>query len=103
MAANVLVDAGFLVALLLRRDTNPSLGSGAFAALAAALEPPARLHYRKHSHLLGDRADPALAAALQTLVVISDFNLNDKVDEVLKLMQKYADVPMSLPMPVSSA
>jgi predicted nucleic acid-binding protein len=46
-------------------------------------------------HLLGTRGAPALAALLRRRAVASAFQLEDTSEEVLKLMHKYADVPMS--------
>jgi uncharacterized protein len=95
MAASVLVDAGFVVALLSRRDTHhrwavaqtPSLAlpwSTCEAALSEAF------------HLLGTRGAPALRALLRRRSLGVAFDLQEQMEPVLKLMQKYADVPMSL-------
>jgi predicted nucleic acid-binding protein len=95
MAGNLLVDAGFLVALLSRRDAHHPW------AVTQATEhaPPWRTCEAALSeafHLLGTRGTPALSAMLQRRAVLSNFDLNDDLDSVLKLLQKYADVPMSL-------
>ena len=47
-------------------------------------------------HLLGRRGTPALSALLQRRAVLVNFDFNDDMESVLKLLQKYADVPMSL-------
>lgn len=47
-------------------------------------------------HLVGPRGRPGLAAMLRRGAVISGFDLGDNLGRVLDLMQKYADVPMSL-------
>jgi hypothetical protein len=47
-------------------------------------------------HLLGPRAAPALAALLRGRAVAPGFDLGAEVQPVLTLMQKYANVPMSL-------
>jgi uncharacterized protein len=94
MAASVLVDAGFLVALLSRRDANHGWAAGQ----AAQLPPPWRTCEAALSeafHLLGPRGAPALAALLHRRAVISAFHLGADVDEILALLRKYADVPMS--------
>jgi uncharacterized protein len=95
MAGNLLVDAGFLVALLSRRDAHHPW------AVTQATEhaPPWRTCEAALSdafHLLGTRGTPALSTMLQRRAVLSNFDLNDDLDSVLKLLQKYADVPMSL-------
>jgi predicted nucleic acid-binding protein len=95
MARNVLVDAGFLVALLSRRDSHHKW------ALTQAPEhaPPWRTCEAVLSeafHLLGSRGLPGLSALLRRRAVITAFDLDNDVESVLKLLQKYADVPMSL-------
>ena len=94
MARSVLVDAGFLVALLSRRDANHQWA----AAQAGRLPPPWRscdAVLSEAFHLLGARGTPALAALLRRRAVASVFLLGENVEEVLRLMQKYADLPMS--------
>ena len=64
MAASVLVDAGFLVALLSRRDANHSWA----VALAQRFPPPWKTCEGALSeafHLLGPRGIPALTMLLQ--------------------------------------
>jgi predicted nucleic acid-binding protein len=95
MAGNLLVDAGFLVALLSRRDSHHSW------AVTQATEhaPPWRTCEAVLSeafHLLGTRGTPALSALLQRRAVLASFAFNDDIESVLKLLKKYADVPMSL-------
>lgn len=95
MARSVLVDAGFLVALLSRRDANHRWA----AAQAPRIPPPWRTCEAALSeafHLLGVRAAPDIAALLRSRAVVCAFQLDENVEEVLKLMQKYADMPMSL-------
>jgi predicted nucleic acid-binding protein len=94
MAASVLVDAGFLVALLSRRDANHAWA----AARTQRFPPPWRTCDAALSeafHLLSPRGAPALATLLRRRVLGSAFHLGDAPAEVLELMQKYADVPMS--------
>lgn len=95
MARNLLVDAGFLVALLSRRD---SLHEWA-VTIAPDYPPPWRTCEAALSeafHLLGTRGTPGLSALLQRRALIVAFDLDNDVEAVLKLLQKYANVPMSL-------
>jgi predicted nucleic acid-binding protein len=94
MAASVLADAGFLVALLSRRDRNHRWA----AALAPRFPPPWKTCEAALSeafHLLGPRGAPALAAMLRRGAVVRDFQLGLDSEPILRLMHKYADVPMS--------
>jgi uncharacterized protein len=94
MAASVLVDAGFLIALLSRRDAK----HGWVAAQAERFPPPWKTCDAALSeafHLLGPRGVPALASLLSRRAVVSAFHLADTPEAVLALMRKYADVPMS--------
>jgi predicted nucleic acid-binding protein len=95
MAGNVLVDTGFLVALLSRRDRHHPWA----AAQLARLTPPWRTCDAVLSeafHLLGRRGQPALAAVLRRGAVLPAFALGDELDRVLDLLRKYANVPMGL-------
>ena len=47
-------------------------------------------------HLLGSRGRPALSALLRRGALVPAFGMADELDRVLGLMQKYADIPMSL-------
>ena len=95
MAGNLLVDAGFLVALLSRRDSHHPWA----VTQATEYVPPWRTCEAVLSeafHLLGTRGTSGLSALLQRRAVLTRFDFNDDMDSVLKLLQKYADVPMSL-------
>ena len=95
MAENVLVDAGFVVALLSKRDTHHKWA----AAQALQLAPPwstCEAALSEAFHLLGARGMPALSALLRRRSVLAAFDLAKDLDAVLKLMQKYSDTPMSL-------
>ena len=95
MAESVLVDAGFLIALLSRRDRHHPWA----AAQSPSLAPPWKTCEAVLSeafHLLGTRGRPGLATLLRRGAVVSAFDLADELDRVLNLMQKYADIPMSL-------
>ena len=95
MAGSVLVDAGFLVALLSRRDSH----HGWAVTQAPGHAPPWRTCEAVLSeafHLLGVRGAPELSALLRRRALIAAFDLDNHVESVLKLLQKYVDVPMSL-------
>ena len=95
MAGSVLVDAGFLIALLSRRDGHHRWA----VAQAPHRAPPWKTCEAALSeafHLLGARGRPSLTALLRRGAVVSVFDLTAELHRVLDLMQKYADVPMSL-------
>jgi predicted nucleic acid-binding protein len=95
MATSIVVDAGFLVALLSRPDQHHEWA----AAQSARFPPPWRTCESVLSeafHLLGARGGPGLAELLRRRALIVGFDLSGEVERVLRLLQKYADVPMSL-------
>jgi predicted nucleic acid-binding protein len=95
MAGSVLVDAGFLIALLSRRDGNHRWA----VAQAQRFPPPwntCEAVLSEAFHLLNRRGEPGLATLLRRRAVVSAFDLNTDLDRTLKLMEKYAGVPMSL-------
>ena len=95
MAGNVLVDAGFVVALLSSRDTHLQWA----ATQAPQRVPPwstCEAALSEAFHPLGARGAPGLSALLRRRSVLVAFDLAKDLDAVLKLMQKYSDVPMSL-------
>ncbi len=95
MARNALVDAGFLVALLSRRDAHHQWA----VRQAPGHAPPWRTCEAVLSeafHLLGAPGAPGLSALLRRRALIAAFDLDNDVESVLRLLQKYADVPMSL-------
>lgn len=95
MAKNVLVDAGFLVAVLSRRDSHHSWA----VAQASSHAPPWRTCEAVLSeafHLIGERGVPALSSLLRRRALSVAFDFDNDVDAVLKLLQKYASLPMSL-------
>jgi len=95
MAASVLVDAGFVIALLSRRDRHHKWAR----AQSPGLPPPWKTCDAVLSeafHLLGSRGRPALSALLRRGAVVPAFDLAKELDRVLGLMQKYANIPMSL-------
>ena len=95
MAGNGLVDAGFVVALLSRRDTHHRWA----VAQAARLPPPWKTCEAALSeafHLLGPSGTPALGTLLRRRAIAPVFDLDANVDAVVKFIQKYHDVPASL-------
>ncbi|HEY2384150.1 MAG TPA: PIN domain-containing protein [Terriglobia bacterium] len=92
---NVLVDAGFLIALLGRRDSNHT-----WAVIQAKRFPPpwrtCEAVLSEAFHLLGSRGTPAIRALLRREAVLLSFGFAENLDDVLKLMEKYDDVPASL-------
>jgi predicted nucleic acid-binding protein len=95
MAANVLVDAGFLVALLSGRDRH----HGWAVQQASALAPPwhtCEAALSESFHLLGSGGAPVISSLLQRRSLEVAFDLALHLDAVLKLMKKYSNVPMSL-------
>jgi uncharacterized protein len=95
MAKSALVDTGFLVALLNRRDANHRWAAGQ----ATRWPPPwmsCEAVLSETFHLLGGRGSATLAALLRRGAVICSYRFADDMDAVLRLLGKYADVPMSL-------
>ena len=95
MARNVLVDAGFLVALLSRRDSYHRWA----VAIAPDYEPPwhtCEAALSEAFFLLGSRGLQGLSALLHRRAAVAAFTLDDDVESIVKLMQKYSSVPMSL-------
>jgi predicted nucleic acid-binding protein len=95
MAASVLVDATFVVALFNRRDSHHQWAAAQSTSHArpwliceAALS--------EGFYLLGPRGAPALRTFLRRGSLRLAFDLGDQLDPVLQLMEKYASVPMSL-------
>src|SRR5437870_389821 len=94
MAASVLVDAGFLVALLSRRDRNHRWA----ASQAPRLPPPwqtCEAALSEAFHLLGAPGLPALAALLRRGAVACQPDFCQEIEPLLKVMEKHADLPMS--------
>ena len=95
MAGSVLVDAGFLIALLSRRDRHHPWAV-AQASQRALPWKTCEAALSEAFHLLGTPGRPGLAACLRRGAVVSTFDLTNELHRVMDLMQKYADVPMSL-------
>ena len=95
MGGAVLVDAGFLVALLSSRDGHHEWA----AEQSARLPLPWRTCDAVVSetfHLLGPVGVPALVGLLRRGAVVLSFELGTELERVLALMEKYSNVPMSL-------
>jgi uncharacterized protein len=95
MAGSVLVDAGFLVAFLSRRDSHHQWA----IQQAAEHAPPWRTCEAVLSeafYLVGAHGAQVLSELLRRGGLISAYHLDQDIDAVLNFMQKYADVPMSL-------
>jgi len=94
MAASALVDAGFLVALISGRDASHRWA----VSQAARLPPPwltCEAALSEASHLLGRNGTRGLALMLRSGALLCSFRLADDMDAVLRLLDKYADVPIS--------
>jgi len=95
MAASVLVDAGFIIALLSRRDVHHEWS----VSQAAERTPPwstCEAALSEAFHLLRARGTHPLQELLRRDALRLNFDLAGQLDPVLALMNKYADVPMSL-------
>ena len=95
MAASVLVDAGFLVAILTDRDTNHR-----WANTASERYPPpwitCEAALSEAFCLLRQHGAVPLIELLHRGSVACPFHLHGNTEEVLSLLRKYAGVPMSL-------
>ena len=95
MARNVLADAGFVVALLSSRDNHHEWA----VAQASEFPPPwstCEAVMSEAFHLLGGRGAANLGALLRRRALLVNFELAENVEPVVRLVEKYADVPMSL-------
>src|SRR5260370_42692316 len=93
--AGVLVDAGFLIALLSRRDRHHSWAAAQLPRLALPWQ-TCEAALSEAFHLLGPRGRPALAALLRRGALDPTLHLAEEQGRALDLMHEYADVPMSL-------
>jgi len=92
---NYIADSSALVALLSRDDQHHDW----IAVQADALPWPwltCEAALTETFHLLGERGAPRLKDLLRHGAVVLSFDLGDQLAPVLDLMDKYADVPMSL-------
>ncbi len=93
MASSVIVDTGFVVALLSHRDANHRWA----VAEAPRHTPPwltCEAVLSEAFHLLGSRGADSLAALIRRGALVCAFRFADDTDAVLKLLDKYADVPI---------
>ena len=94
MAETVLVDTGFLAALVIRRDSNH-----AWAVAQLNRHPPpwqtCDAVLSESLYVIGSDALAPLSTLIRSKALDSSFRISDNADEVLKLMEKYASVPMS--------
>jgi predicted nucleic acid-binding protein len=94
MAASLIVDASFLVPLLSDSDTHHL-----WAANQSLLFPPpwktCEAAISETFHLVGPRGASSLTELLRSRAVLSAFHFGESTDEVMRLLVKYADVPMS--------
>ena len=95
MAESILVDTGFLIAFINRRDRH----HGWATAQARESLPPWKTCdavLTEAFHLLEQERRPLLLTLLIRSAVIPAFSVANDRDAILNLMQKYADVPISL-------
>lgn len=94
MAESVLVDSGFLVALLNRRDSDHE-----WAHAIAKRRPPPWMTcdavLSEAFYLLRPNGPSELAELIERGALSSTFRFSDSAVEVLQLMLKYEDVPMA--------
>ena len=95
MAANALVDTSFLVAFVNRRDANHRW------ALAQA--PKLSLPWKtceavlaEAFYVMGPSGGQPLRDLLKRRALVCAFQLNEHLEEILKLLERYADIPISL-------
>jgi len=95
MARDVLVDAGFVVALLSSRDNHHE-----WAVTQASEFPPpwstCEAVLSESFHLLGGRGATSLGALVRRRALLFTFEFAKNVEPVVRLIEKYSDVPMSL-------
>jgi predicted nucleic acid-binding protein len=95
MARSVLVDTGFVVALLSRRDSHHRWA----VAQAHRFAPPwstCEAVLSEGFHLIGAAGIAKFRELLRRRALILTFDLGKELEPVLRFMQKYADVPTSL-------
>ena len=94
MARNVVVDAGFVVALLSSRDNHHE-----WAVTQASEFPPpwstCEAVLSESFHLLLERGAPNLGALLRRRALLVTFEFAKNAEPVVRLIEKYSDVPMS--------
>jgi predicted nucleic acid-binding protein len=94
MARNVLVDAGFVVALLSSRDAHHQWA----VTQASELPPPwctCEAVLSEAFYLLRERGAPNLGALLRRGALLVAFTFTENVEPVVKLIEKYSNIPMA--------
>ena len=93
MARSVVVDAGFIVALLSRRDAHHK-----WAVTEASRMPPpwstCEAVLSEAFHLLGEHGASSLGALLRRRALLIAFTLSENVGPIVTLIEKYSSVPM---------
>jgi uncharacterized protein len=95
MARNVLVDAGFVIALLSSRDAHHRWA----VTQASELPPPwstCEAVLSEAFHLLAETGAPNLVALFRRRALAVAFTFSENLEPVVKLIEKYSDVPMGL-------
>ena len=93
MARNVLVDAGFVVALLSSRDAHHQWA----VTKASELPPPwstCEAVLSEAYYLLGELGTPNLGVLLHRGALRVAFTLTENMEPVAKLIEKYSNIPM---------
>jgi predicted nucleic acid-binding protein len=94
MAVSVIVDASFLITLLNRRESDHR-----WAADQALRYPPpwhtCEAALSETFHLIRLHGTHGLIALIRREAVVCGFQVGHHAEEVLRLMEKYDDVPMS--------
>jgi predicted nucleic acid-binding protein len=93
MARNVLVDAGFVIALLSCRDAHHP-----WAVTQASEFPPpwstCEAVLSEAFHLLGETGASNLGTLLRRRALAVAFTFSENFEPVVKLIEKYSNVPM---------
>lgn len=95
MAASVIVDTSFITALLNRRDTHHSWAVAEAAGHALPWK-TCEAVLSEAFFLLAPTGSESLLALVDRGALTLAFRLSEEIDSVLKLMRKYADLPISL-------
>jgi len=94
MAASILVDSSFIIALLNRREAKHRWAD----EQAQRLPPPwltCEAVISEAAHLLGVRGSRSLLGLLRRGAVVCTYRFADDAEAILRLLEKYEDVPMS--------
>lgn len=94
MAANVIVDAAFLVSFLNRREANHPWAASQSRHLPLPWKTCDAV-LSETFHILAAKDAPKLAALLRYRALICAFHAGEEIDAIVRLMTKYENVPMS--------